>query len=174
MLAGCGRADAPGGSPAAVAEPGAAPLTSREPSPPFDLPRLGGGRVALADLAGRVAVLDFWATWCAPCLETVPVLNRFAEAHAAEGDVAVLGVATDEDGAEVVAPWVAEQGVRYPIALGDLDLALAFGAPGLPTTVVLAPDGAIVARHVGAVELDELEASLALARMRAGPAASAD
>jgi len=144
--------------------PGPPPSADLGPAPAFEIDLLGGGRLSLDGLRGKVAVIDFWATWCAPCVEAVPILNRVAEAHAAEPGLVVVGIATDRAGAEAVEPWVREHGVRYAIGVGDEALALAFGAPGLPTTVVVAPDGTITERHVGSVAVAELERSIELAR----------
>lgn len=132
-------------------------------APEFFLPKLGGGDVGLADLKGKIVVLDFWATWCGPCEESIPVLNEFYEAHRASG-VEVYGIATDADGTEVVAPWIAERDVRYPILISDYELAQRFGVPGLPVSFFLAPDGRVINRHIGFIEVADLEQSLALVR----------
>ena len=108
-LLACDRPEA--GAPAAE--------TPGPPAPEFELPRLDGGSLRLADQLGKTVVIDFWATWCPPCEFQVPELNRLHEAHAATGDVVVIGVAIDVDGAAVVGPWVKEHGVAYPILLGD-------------------------------------------------------
>lgn len=136
----------------------------RRPAPAFEVAKLGGGQVALAELAGKVVVIDFWATWCAPCVDTVPVLNAFFDAHREDGDVAVFGVSVDDAGEEIVAEWVAEQSVRYPTLLSDIDLSQRYGAIGFPATFIIAPDGSIEDLHVGSLDLAELEASLAAAR----------
>ena len=98
---------------------------------------------------GRVVVLDFWASWCAQCRETVPQVSRLAEAFAAQG-VVVLGVNAGDRASEAVA--AAKQfGIAYPIAL-DLDLRFGdrLGASGLPTLLVFDRSGALVhrAKHV--------------------------
>jgi cytochrome c biogenesis protein CcmG/thiol:disulfide interchange protein DsbE len=139
---------------AASADAGEAP---RARAPAFTLPDLEGKPVRLADFEGRALVLDFWATWCPPCLFQVPELNAFWKKHRDAGDVAVVGVAVDAEGAEVVGPWVAEQGVEYPILVGDEDQARRFGAQGFPTIAIVRPDGTLDSLHVGLIELADLE-----------------
>ena len=160
--AACSRSDSDAGIDPTEEEVGASSIEVFD-APEFFLPKLGGGEIALADLRGRVVVLDFWATWCGPCEESIPVLNAFFDAHRASG-VEVYGIATDADGAEVVAPWVAEREIRYPILIGDYELAQRYGAPGLPVSFVVAPDGRVIDRHIGFIEIEDLEQSLARAR----------
>jgi peroxiredoxin len=148
--------------PAAAASETAA---AQRAAPDFTLPHLNAGEerasITLSSLRGKTVVIDFWATWCAPCEYQVPELNEFYEAHRDDG-YEVLGVSVDTDGPEVVAKWIAEKGVRYPILLGDEDLARRFGAPGFPTLVVVAPDGSIRFMHSGFLERAELEKTLEL------------
>jgi thiol-disulfide isomerase/thioredoxin len=126
-------------------------------APEFELPDLTGKPVHLSDFRGKTVVIDFWATWCPPCVFQVPELNALWQAHKDSGDLAVVGVAVDAEGAEVVKPWVEEQGVTYTILLGNEDLAREFGVLGFPTVVLVKPDGTVDSLHVGLIEHAELE-----------------
>ncbi len=146
--------------------PGSESSTPRERpvAPEFALSQLGGGEISLADLAGKTVVIDFWATWCAPCLVQIPVLNAFHERHA-NGDVVVIGVSVDADGDEVVAPFAEEHAIAYPILFGDEALARRYGAPGFPALAVVSPDGRIDSLHIGVVGPEELEQAIGAAQM---------
>jgi thiol-disulfide isomerase/thioredoxin len=128
-------------------------------APAFRLPALDGGEVALSELRGRPVVVDFWATWCPPCIRQIPVLNSFHEAH---GDaVEVLGIAVDVQGRSVVAPFAAEHGIRYRVLLGDEALAQRYGAFGFPTLFFIDAEGRVDSVHTGVASVEELEAALA-------------
>lgn len=155
-LVSCG-AEPPGGPAAIGSEVGPVELVD------FTLPDLEGRPIRLADHRGKIVILDFWATWCPPCIFQVPELNAFWEAHRAAGDVMVIGVSVDVEGAEVVGPWAAENGISYQLVIGDEDVAREFGALGFPTLVIVGADGSIDSRHMGLVEAEELEELVAAA-----------
>jgi len=129
----------------------------RKPAPNFDLKGVDGSPISLADQRGKPVVIDFWATWCVPCIYQIPELNAFWKNHREAGDVGVIGVAVDVEGASVVGPWIAEKGVEYPIAIGDESLAREFGVMGFPTLAIIDSAGNIASLHVGLVDVDELE-----------------
>ena len=141
----------------------AEPRDDAELAPDFSLEAIDGATVSLAKLRGQVVVVDFWATWCAPCVFQIPVLNAFWERTRGDG-VSVLGVSVDVGGREVVEPFAAEHEMAYPVLLGDEDLAQRYGAIGYPSLYVIAPDGRIASRHVGLVAEEELAAAVAEAR----------
>ncbi len=165
-VAGCGGAGESNGEPAEASPEGAvgaAPAEAPEladPAPDFDLPDLAGNRVTMASLRGKTVVIDFWATWCPPCIFQIPILNSVQARHAANG-VAVIGVAVDVEGAEVVKPYAEENDIQYTVLLGDEGLARKFGAPGFPALVIVAPNGNIDSRHVGLIEEADLDEALA-------------
>jgi len=98
----------------------------RPMAPDFTLPDLDGHQIALRHYRGQVTLVNFWATWCAPCRIEIPDLMRLQAKYGARGLV-VLGIAMDEGGKSVVAPWIgterfvlgaARQAVNYPILIG--------------------------------------------------------
>ncbi len=132
------------------------------PAPDFILPQLEGGAVvSLEDLAGKIVVLDLWATWCPPCALQVPVLNAFHEAHRDEGDVVLYGVSVDQVGVDEIRDWVKEHGVLYPNLVGGDPLSRELGAVGFPALFVIGPKGRLQARHEGVIERETLEQFLA-------------
>jgi peroxiredoxin len=126
-------------------------------APDFTLPDLQGKPIRLSDFRGKAVIIDFWATWCPPCVFQVPELNKLAAAHREKGDVVVIGVSVDVDGPAVVAPWVEEHAVWYTIVCGDEELAAEFEVFGFPTMVIVGPEGEIDSLHVGLIEYDTLE-----------------
>lgn len=127
-------------------------------APDFTLRVLGGGEVSLAELRGRPVLIDFWATWCAPCERQIPVLNAFAEKHGER--IPVLGISVDVD-ADAVGPFAAAHDVRYRILFGNERLARDYGALGFPTLFVVRPDGTVHSSHVGVATPEDLDAAVA-------------
>ena len=124
-------------------------------APEFVLESLSGDPVSSDSIRGSTLVIDFWATWCPPCIDQIPVLNRFAADRAHQG-VRVLGIAVDAEGRAVVAPFAAEHGIDYTVLLGDESLAQRFGALGFPALFVVSASGEIESVHFGVISLDEL------------------
>jgi peroxiredoxin len=123
------------------------------PALDFTLPTLDGGTFTLSDHRGDVVILNFWATWCLPCLAEIPELVRLQEELRDQG-VQVVGVSQDEGGLETIRAFAEDVEVNYPL-LPDpgLDVSASFGGvPVLPTTFVLDRDGAIHASAYGALD----------------------
>lgn len=121
------------------------------PAPRVELPGLRGGQVRLADLRGRPVVLNFWASWCPPCLAEMP---EFQRVHRRLGDrVAFLGV-NQRDQAQAAERLARSSGVTYPLALDAAGRAFdAFGGLGMPTTVLIGADGTVA--DIVSGQLDE-------------------
>ena len=145
---------------------GASGSTALRAAPQFDLPLLTGGRVTNADLAGRVAVINVWASWCAPCREEAPALRRVYEASDPDR-VVFLGVARN-DTPDAARGFVEDFDVGYANAIDDGSFGRAFGVRGIPMTFVLDADGLIVASHFGPISESKLTALIEDAMAREG------
>ena len=120
--------------------------------------QLGAGRLDMATLRGRPLVINFWATWCAPCVREMPMLDRFRKEHAARG-WEVVGIAADKKAS--VAEFVVRLGIGFPIALAGaegiaLSRRLGNDMGGLPFTVVTDREGSIRARKIGEIKPEDL------------------
>ena len=123
----------------------------------FTLQRLGGGSVSSAEFRGQWVVLNYWATWCAPCRKEIPEL---VELHEARDDITVLGLAYEEAEEAEFEAFLEAFEPNYPILLVDVaDPPKPFGAPRvLPTTIVLDPRGRAIGGFAGPVTRVDLEA----------------
>ena len=125
------------------------------------------GEHSLADYKGKWVVLNFWATWCAPCRREMPSLERL---QAAMPDIAVVPVATGRNAVEGIRRFFDDAGVRTLPILRDPQSRLAhgMGVMGLPVTVILNPEGQEVARLIGDAEWDSDSAKAVLGALAAG------
>ncbi|MFT4196827.1 MAG: TlpA disulfide reductase family protein [Pseudoxanthomonas sp.] len=162
-LAACkpAAAPAPAATQAVAAAPVAAPAARAAPDPdaPLQL-RIAtsvGARFDLADHRGRWVVLNFWASWCKPCLQEMPDLSALARRRT---DLQLLGLAWDEPDAAEFAAFVKAHPVAYPLARVDMDAPPAGIEPprGLPSTWVVDPHGKVVRRFLGIVTPAQIEA----------------
>ena len=127
------------------------------PAPAWQLKDVNGTVVSFDQFKGKVVVLDFWATWCAPCRSEIPGYVALQEKYARAGLV-MVGVSLDREGPEVVKKFMTEQKINYQIVLGDEKIAEAFGGvEAIPTTFIIDRQGTIRYRKVGAMPADEFE-----------------
>lgn len=127
----------------------------RKAAPAFELKDSDGRVVKLSDYKGKVVLLNFWATWCGPCKVEIPWFIEMESQYKDKG-FAVLGVAMDEEGWEIVKPYVQQKKINYRVVMGtDLVAQLYGGVENLPTTFVLDREGKIANVHIGLVSKSE-------------------
>ncbi len=114
-------------------------------APAFSLPTLEGDTLALAEFRGQTVVLNFWATWCGPCLLEIPWFSDYADGHP---EVALLGIATDGP-AEKVAAAAQQLEMTYPVLMSDDATHEAYGISTIPTTVIVDAEGRVRYAHSG-------------------------
>lgn len=148
---------------AACSSPLAAPrdvcnVENRRAKLEFTLRDAAGNDVKLSSFAGKVILLNFWATWCAPCRQEIPGLIELYDAYRARGLV-ILGVSIDTPSTPLE-PFMKELEIDYPVLIGGgrTDFQDAFGPPlAYPTSFLIARDGSICSKHTGAVSKENFE-----------------
>jgi cytochrome c biogenesis protein CcmG/thiol:disulfide interchange protein DsbE len=128
-------------------------------APDFRRDDLAGRPVRLSDYRGKVVLLDFWATWCAPCLEEMPTFVRWQKQYG-PARLQVIGVSMDDE-AQPVQRFIKKTPVGYPIIMGDTELEKLYGGVlGLPLTYLIDVHGHIAARYLGDTDLSAMEARI--------------
>jgi len=133
LVAGCTRTERASG-----------PVTA----PDFTLKDLNGKSVRLADLKGKVVLVEFWATWCGPCQASIPGLERLHRAYSGKGLV-VLGVSVDGGEWDLVRSFAAEKGMTYAILQGDEEVSNSYRVRAIPATFLVNKDGMIAKQYLG-------------------------
>lgn len=133
---------------------------SGKPAPAFTLRDLDGKKVSLADYRGRPVLVNFWATWCAPCKLEMPWFEQFRKQYAAQG-FEILGIAEDDAGKDEIAKSAKKLGVDYPILLTDAKVAPAYGGIDyLPMSFYVDRSGVVREETAGLATKDEVEANI--------------
>ena len=122
----------------------------------FTLKDMNGADFKLAEQKGKVVLMNFWATWCAPCLAEIPEFVKFYDEVKDKGFV-IIGVLT-EDSSENLRAFASEKKMQYPLVIMKPELEDAYGPIfGLPTSVLIARDGSVCKRHFGPMSKEQLE-----------------
>lgn len=134
---------------------------SLEPMPAGSLTLLNGGKLDLTSLRGKVVVIDFWATWCLPCISEIPIFNDLNKQYKASG-VELIAVSLDDQGASIVKPFLKEHPMNYTQTIKDQKTAEMFKVDesALPIALIVDKQGRIRFRHVGRTEKDVFESEI--------------
>ena len=137
-----------------------------KPAPDNAFVDVQGGSHRLADYKGGYTLVNFWATWCAPCKVELPSLARLKDKMGDQLKVVTISV---DKSADIAAKYLTEKGLTGLTSYADpsLDLSVALGADGVPTTVLIDPEGDVIGRHAGSAEWDSPEAVAALEKILA-------
>jgi cytochrome c biogenesis protein CcmG/thiol:disulfide interchange protein DsbE len=130
-----------------------------EVAPDFMRTDFTNKQLRLSDHRGKLVLLNFWATWCPPCREEMPLFSRWQRELKGRG-LQVIGVSMDDDAA-MAKDFLAEYPVTYPVVMGDVKLAETFGGVlGLPLSYLIDAQGRVVARYQGEADLATMEAKI--------------
>lgn len=146
------------GRPPEMVPPGVTVLHAGDTRTDLQLPGIDGSAHKLSDWDGKLVLLNFWATWCGPCREEMPLLDTAAAKHAGNG-LAVVGIAIDD--MQPVGEYLKQNPVRYPILIGgndEVNPSTLFGDTRgvLPYSVLIGPDGTILAQRSGSFTASSL------------------
>jgi len=131
-----------------------------KPAPSFTLQDLKGNQISLSDFKGKVVILDFWATWCGPCVIEIPHFIELYEQYKDRG-FAMVGISLDRQGISVVKSFAQKYRVNYPILMTDGRIDRAYGGiTGIPTTFVIDSAGNIRQKYIGYRDKDVFEADI--------------
>jgi len=122
-------------------------------APDFVLKDTAGNDTALSSLRGKVVLLEFWATWCPPCKESIPELVELDKKYRERGFM-VLGISldTDSDAAAKVARFSSSHGITYPVLIADENVSMTYKVMSIPTSFLIGKDGTIIASYIGYFE----------------------
>lgn len=119
-------------------------------APDFTLSDLNGSDVRLSDLRGKVVLIEFWATWCPPCRESIPAMNEIYKRYNEKGLV-ILGISVDkgQNVAEDIRAFVKEYSILYPVLIDSKNINNLYGVYSIPTTFLIDKDGKVILKNIG-------------------------
>jgi thiol-disulfide isomerase/thioredoxin len=154
------RTDDQGGAPPLAGTVAHFSLSNpRLPAPDVAFSDVDGKEVSFSAFRGRVVLVNFWATWCLPCLKEMPALDRL-QARVGSGDLVIAAVSIDRGGRATAEPWLEQNGIKNLTLYLDpaARTAMSFRVAELPVSVLIDRNGNVVGRMVGPAEWDAPEA----------------
>jgi thiol-disulfide isomerase/thioredoxin len=132
----------------------------KQKAPNFSLKTMDGKVIELSKLKGKPVIVNFWATWCPPCRAEIPDFIKVYDSYKSKGLV-IVGIALDNEGWDVVKPFVDRIKINYPVVLGNSDITQLYGGiDGIPTTFFIDKKGYIADQQVGLLTKNALEQKL--------------
>jgi len=123
--------------------------SSRETASAFQLESVSGETISLSDYKGKIVILDFWATWCAPCRKAIPDLIELKSEYPSD-QFEIIGISLDSDTKDDVPYFVEQFKINYPIVYGDMNITNRYGGiQSIPTSFVLDKEGRIFSTYIG-------------------------
>lgn len=132
--------------------------------PAFDLPTLAGARISDGDLQGKYTLVNFWNTWCGPCIDELPELQKFHAAHQGDSDVQMVGIVRDPNESKaVITSYAKANGMDWTLAMDPGNqAALDFATRGQPESFLVDPNGVVRVFFYGPVTAASLDRALAV------------
>lgn len=161
LLPGCGKKELPGSAPAPQQAPGAS-VVRGVAAPDFTLTGLDGSSITLSSLRGKVVLVNFWATWCPPCRQEIPSMEKLWQQFGKDGMV-ILAISVDKGSSDDLKAFVKETGMTFPVfrdneggKLGKVAEGM-YGITGVPESFVVDRQGIVQEKIIGSIEWDKPE-----------------
>ena len=124
------------------------PPSIGDTAPDFTLKGIDGNTISLADYKGKVVMVEFWATWCPPCRELAPILEKIHKKYKDKGLVFLALVSKDE-GEDTIKSFIKEHGITYPVLQADQETMRHYGVSSIPVNFIINKEGRVVSIHMG-------------------------
>ena len=124
------------------------PPSVGDTAPDFTLKGINGNTSSLADYKGKVVMVEFWATWCPPCKELTPILEKIHKKYKDKGFI-ILALVSEDEGEAAIRSFIKEHGITYPVLLADQETMRHYGISSIPVTFIINKEGRVVTIHMG-------------------------